>query len=122
VLDDYLAVMRALSDESRVRLILALREGELCLCQLIELLGLAPSTVSKHMTILHQAKLVTRRKEGRWHYYRLPGRDAAPMVRKALRWTLDALADEPGIERDAKALCCVRKKDRKELAACYNVS
>jgi len=45
--------------------------GELCACQIIEMLGLAPSTVSKHMSILRQAGLVETRKEGRWIYYRL---------------------------------------------------
>jgi ArsR family transcriptional regulator, arsenate/arsenite/antimonite-responsive transcriptional repressor len=45
----------------------------LCLSQIIELLGLAPSTVSKHMAILHQAGLAETRKDGRWIYYRLAG-------------------------------------------------
>jgi ArsR family transcriptional regulator len=47
-------------------------DGELCVCQLIKMLGLAPSTVSKHMSILRQARLVQARKEGKWMYYRFP--------------------------------------------------
>ncbi len=73
---DLVNVARALADESRVRALLALRGGELCLCQIIELLGLAPSTVSKHMDVLFRAGLVERRKEGRWHYFQLAGRPA----------------------------------------------
>src|SRR3972149_9935915 len=80
---DFMAVTKALADENRVRLLLALRKRELCLCQLIELVQLAPSTVSKHMSILKEAGLVDCRKEGRWMYYRLPGSDAAAVVRKA---------------------------------------
>ena len=68
---EFIDINKALSDESRVRALLALRDQELCVCQLIELLGLAPSTVSKHMTILKQAGLVEGRKDGRWIYYRL---------------------------------------------------
>jgi ArsR family transcriptional regulator, arsenate/arsenite/antimonite-responsive transcriptional repressor len=43
---EFMNIVRALADENRVRALLSLREGELCLCQIIEFLGLAPSTVS----------------------------------------------------------------------------
>src|SRR5688500_8554417 len=72
MLEEFIAITNALADENRVRALLALRGGELCLCQGIEWLGLAPSTVTKHMSILRQAGLVQARKEGRWMYYRLP--------------------------------------------------
>ena len=71
---EFMAAAKALADENRVRVLLFLRGGkELCLCQIVEMLGLAPSTVSKHMAVLYQAGLVESRKEGRWIYYRLPG-------------------------------------------------
>jgi DNA-binding transcriptional ArsR family regulator len=54
--------------------------GELCVCQIIELLGLVPSTVSKHMSILKQAGLVENRKEARWMYYRLPKKEAQTRI------------------------------------------
>jgi ArsR family transcriptional regulator len=115
----FIAIAKALSDETRVRALLSLREGELCLCQVIELLRLAPSTVSKHMDLLHKAGLVERRKDGRWHYFRLAGKGSAPEVRKTLRWVLEALGGERTLKEDARALCCVRKKDREEVSACY---
>ncbi|MCH7885562.1 MAG: winged helix-turn-helix transcriptional regulator [Planctomycetes bacterium] len=46
---DFLAVAKALADRNRVRALIALKRGKLCVCQIIELLGLAPSTVSKPM-------------------------------------------------------------------------
>ena len=55
---DLLAVTKALSDENRLRIVLALHGRELCLCQIVELLGLATSTVSRHASILQQARLV----------------------------------------------------------------
>jgi DNA-binding transcriptional ArsR family regulator len=73
-----------LSDESRVRTLLALRKGELCVCQIKELFGLAPSTVSKHLSILFQAGLAESRKEGRWIYYSLPGKSAPVAVREVM--------------------------------------
>ncbi|MHC4156850.1 MAG: ArsR/SmtB family transcription factor [Planctomycetota bacterium] len=60
---DFTSIAKALSDENRVRALMMLSEGELCVCQLIEMLALAPSTVSKHMSILFQAGLVNARKQ-----------------------------------------------------------
>ena len=74
---DLMAVIKALADENRVRILMALGPKELCVCQIVELLGLAPSTVSKHMAILKQARLVDSRKEGRWMFYRLAEEDAS---------------------------------------------
>jgi len=118
----FLTITKALSDETRVRALLALRGGELCLCQVIELLQLSPSTVSKHMDLLYQAGLVTRRKEGRWHYFALAGREGAPEARQALRWALEALADSPVAEADGRKLCGVRKMALQEVCTCYQES
>ncbi len=74
-----LQVFGALSDENRVRMLFALRHGELCVCQLIELMGLSPSTVSKHLSILRDAGLLDSRKEGRWVYYRLANQTILPI-------------------------------------------
>lgn len=116
---DFVTIAKALGDENRTRALMLLADGELCLCQIIEVLGVSPSTASKHMTILQQAGLVRRRKDGRWHYYRLAGRDASPVVRQAIRWTLKSLENDKTILADARSICCVRKKDRQELASCY---
>lgn len=118
-MQQFMAITRALSDEARVRILLSLREGELCLCQVVEVLKLAPSTVSKHVERLRQAGLIDMRKEGRWHYYRLAGADAPAPVRDAIRWVLESLHTEKLIIADAAKLCCVRETDRKELASCY---
>ena len=111
----FLAVTKALSDANRVRMLLSLRGRELCVCQIIELFRLAPSTVSKHMWILSQARLVERRKEGRWMYYRQAGRDAPVPARAALRWVQQTLAEDPQTRRDAKRLEAILKIDPEVL-------
>ncbi|MBP7937641.1 MAG: winged helix-turn-helix transcriptional regulator [Phycisphaerae bacterium] len=116
---EFLNITKALSDEMRVRALLALRDGELCLCQIIELLDLAPATVSKHMDLLVQAGLVERRKDGRWCYFRLASGPARPVVRRALEWALGVLANDPAIRRDLGVLKKVRCMDLRELSACY---
>ena len=70
-MEKFISVAKALCDTHRVRALLALRNGELCVCQIIELMNLAPSTVSKHMSVLKVAGLVQSRKDGRWIYYRM---------------------------------------------------
>ncbi len=118
-----MSIVKALADASRVRSLLLLRGGELCVCQIIEMLGLAPSTVSKHMNILRQAGLVESRKEGRWIYYRLPGGKAPAAVRGAVKWVQDALSADPRITADTKSLGRLRKRPREDLSArCYGKS
>lgn len=113
------AILKALDNEHRLRILMSLRDGEVCLCQLIEVLGLAPSTVSRHVDLLRQAGLVQMRKEGRWHHYRLTGRDASPVAREAIRWVSKALEHEPGINADLARLRSVCAADPEEWTACY---
>ncbi len=112
---DFMNITKALADENRVRTLLALRKGELCVCQITELFGLAPSTVSKHLSILFQAGLVESRKDGRWIYYQLPGRKAPVVVREALDWIENALADDSHALEDNQQLKRILKQDPADL-------
>jgi len=114
-LRETMAITKALSDENRVRMLLALRDGELCVCQITELFGLAASTISKHLSILYQAGLVDSRKEGRWIYYSLPGKGSAAPLREVTRWIHGAVADDARITVDAARLKKVMAMDPVEL-------
>jgi DNA-binding transcriptional ArsR family regulator len=92
-----------------------LRNGELCVCQITGLFGLAPSTVSKHLSILFQAGLVESRKDGRWIYYQLPGKNAPVVIREAIDWIEKALTDNPQVMDDNKRLKSILKQDPAEL-------
>ena len=113
------ALAKALSDQNRVRALLALQNRELCVCQIIELLGFAPSTVSKHMTTLKQAQLVEGRKEGRWMYYRLAGKKAPQVSRDAILWTCKHLAQTREIQDDARQLKKILRHDPEKLCRRY---
>ncbi|MHC4956674.1 MAG: ArsR/SmtB family transcription factor [Planctomycetota bacterium] len=117
-LTPFLAVHRALADRSRVRALNLLTHGELCLCELIQVLGLAPSTVSKHMTELSTAGLVVRRKEGRWQFYRLPAKGASAHVRESVR-LLRRLQKDPQLESDVKMLRKVKQMEPGQVTGCY---
>jgi ArsR family transcriptional regulator len=101
---ELIRITKALADPNRVRILLALRKQELCVCQIIELFQLAPSTVSKHLSILNHAGLVTPRKTERWVFYRLPGKEASVAIREAIDWIHKSLADTPEAETDRKKL------------------
>ena len=73
-----LAALSTLSDETRHAIVryLAAADGALCVCELSPLLDVSDSAVSHALSDLHDAGLVTRRKEGTWRYYDTTGRAA----------------------------------------------
>ena len=110
---EFMTVMKALGDTNRVRVLCALQGRELCVCQIIEMLGLAPSTVSKHLSILRQARLLEDRKEGRWMYYRHPDRPDA-LVKKVLSLLKASLADDEQMQADlnqVEKIMCIEKEE-----------
>jgi ArsR family transcriptional regulator, arsenate/arsenite/antimonite-responsive transcriptional repressor len=118
IIDEFTGLTKALADGQRVRALRYLCEGEMCLCQLIEMLGLAPSTVSKHMSILHQAGLVESRKEGRWMYYRLAESQGDAKLAGTIRWLREYLEAEP-MGEELKRLREIRQRKRESLCSHY---
>jgi ArsR family transcriptional regulator, arsenate/arsenite/antimonite-responsive transcriptional repressor len=73
---DLISLGQAIVDPTRVRIIAALRRGELCVCELVDALEISQSTLSTHLKVLRQTDMVTTRKEGRWIYYSLTDQKA----------------------------------------------
>lgn len=116
-----LHITKAMADGNRMRVIAALmHRDELCVCQIVEMLGLAAATVSRHMSILQNARLVRNRKDGRWVYYRL----GEPFPELLREWLRESLSDSPEINADralletiiacAPKVLCKQQKKRKE--------
>ncbi|MBT8041602.1 MAG: metalloregulator ArsR/SmtB family transcription factor [Pontiella sp.] len=118
MIQQFINTTKALSDSNRVRTLAAMRDRELCVCRIVELLQLAPSTVSKHLSILKQAGLIEGRKEGRWMHYRLPD-DRSSDGWKALDWVFQSLENVKEIEADQKRLKQILKIDLNELTQIY---
>jgi len=99
-------VFKTLADPTRLRILRLLAEHELAVQELMEVLGMAQSRVSRHLGILREAGLLLDRREGTWSLYRFeppaPGawRDAWALAREALE-------AEPQTERDLAALAQV---------------
>jgi len=112
---EVLNIAKALSDQNRLRALMLLEKQPLCVCQIIELLALAPSTVSKHMSILRQAYLVEGQKDSRWMHYRLAGAESPDYAKTVVRQILGVLRDDPKIKEDRKQLDKVLKMDMEKL-------
>ena len=68
-------MFKALGDEVRLKLLYLVRDEEVCVCDLMDIMGMAQGTLSHHLNVLLQSGLVTARKQGRWNYYQ-----ATPMA------------------------------------------
>ena len=68
-MDQYVALFKALSDPTRMRIMVLLAEKELCVCQLEDALSLSQVKVSRHLNVLRHARLVNSRRDGLWMYY-----------------------------------------------------
>ena len=106
---------KALADETRLRILMALRLSELCVCQIIELFELAPSTISKHLAVLKDAALITSRKKGRWIYYQLNQEGKDKSIAGTLTHLDNLMTANSQIKRDARKLQKILKLDPETL-------
>lgn len=117
---DYLiSVFKALSDPNRLRALLVLQDRELCVCQIVEMLGFAPSTVSKHMSILKNAGLVETEKKGRWVHYRKAD-TGNPVIEQLLQSLPELLRQEDQVQNDDIALSRIMALDPETLCKMQN--
>ena len=105
----YETVMKAVADPTRVRILKMLEGGELCVCQIIAVLALSPSTISKHLFLLKSAGLVNDRKEKKWVHYSLDLENADAYVAGILRELSGWLVRDSVIVKDRVRLADARK-------------
>lgn len=92
--------LKAAGDPTRTRILKLLEASDLCVCQIQALLGMAPSTVSKHLAILKTAGFVVDRRDGKWVFYTQATDKGNPYVagvRSLLKGRLDR---DPRIRAD----------------------
>ena len=98
-------VFHALSDETRLRILERLRDGERCVCELTDVLGAAQSRLSFHLKTLKDAGLVRDRREGRWSHYAI-NPDALAPIRDALEQLQAPPRRGAGSRDDCWKGCC----------------
>lgn len=95
-------IFKAVSDGTRLRILCLLEPGSLCVCNIVEVLELAQSTVSKHLSILKNAGLVADSKSGRWSHYELIKKKKE--VSSVLDLVFSSTRGDPRIRRDRRKL------------------
>lgn len=117
LLENFELVAKAIADPSRIRILKLLEPGELCVCQITTVLGLAPATVSKHLAALKAAGLVQLRRDGRWAYYRRAERAFNAHAPAFLELLEGALAADPTVVEDRRLLALVNAVPLQALCA-----
>jgi ArsR family transcriptional regulator, arsenate/arsenite/antimonite-responsive transcriptional repressor len=108
---EFIKVMKALSDPNRVKLLKMLQTRMMCVCEVQAALGIAQPTVSKHLKLLEDAGLVSRKKEGLWVNYSLTDGSRSPYAATLLGNLKHWLADDPGIRQLLKKGETIRRED-----------
>ncbi len=114
-------IFKALSDETRLRIVKLLEHGELCVCDIVAAFEMSQPKVSFHLAALKSAGLVKDRKEGKWMHYRI---DDSDLFRRLLILSVTEKVPEETIRKDRTRLeefmktkdgaplgnvCCARK-------------
>lgn len=121
---DLTLAAKAFADPTRVRVLAALRPGELCVCELADSLTVTQSTLSTHLRVIRDAGLVSARKQGKWMYYAIaPG--AGRLVAMLFDYFAVSLKQDKALVKDGQRLqrrlamrdhgaCCVGFADSKK--------
>ena len=107
--EKYVELFKALSDETRLRLVVLLYKRELCVCQIEAALGISQTKASRHLAILRRAGLLKARRDGLWIYYTLgePGSKVEAALFQSLSESM--CADLSSMEDLAKKKTCGAK-------------
>ncbi len=113
-------IFKALSDETRLRIVKLLEKGELCVCDIVAALDIIQPKASFHLGVLWEAGLIKDRKQGKWIHYSL---NEADLFRRMLMVSVCEKADGKLVAEDRKRLdrfmaakrpapCCPPKKKK----------
>lgn len=107
-------ITKAMSDKNRVRIIMAIANSPMCVVQLTSLLNLAPSTTSKHVSVLQQAKIIESVRRGKWVFYVLVSEKKNPLIgdllsflEKGTKKSAEILEDKKNIKKILSEYCDV---------------
>jgi len=102
-------IFRALSDRTRLRILNLLREGEMCVGDLVEVLQVPQPTASRHLAYLRRFDLVEVRKNGQWAFYSLAS-DPASIHNRILHLIAPQLDDDTEFAVDHERAAILRKE------------
>jgi ArsR family transcriptional regulator len=114
MIEEKTKIFKALSDPNRLRILKMLQTKSLCVCEITDVLQLATSTVSKHLSILKSTGFIIETKDGKWVNYLINPRPSDARISSVLS-TLDFwISDDQMIISDKQK---VQKVDRNEVCS-----
>lgn len=102
MLDNNVTLFKALSDPNRLRILKMLQFRDLCVCEITDILELAPSTVSKHLSLLRESGFIIEEKDGKWVNYGINRRPSDPVLASLISMMHVWLEDVDTIKNDKK--------------------
>ncbi len=111
-MEEVLSMFKAFSDPARIRIVMVLRSQELCLCNLQEILGLSPSTVSRHVSILKREGFLASRKNGKWTYFSLMPLRTGTRQSNLLSCISGSLENDPTVKNDMMKAKELKQKEK----------
>ncbi len=105
-------MFKALSDETRLRVYLLLLQGELCVCELVNILNMEQSRISHSVRILKEAGLVVNRREGKWIIYSVNPETENNRITQGLKYELELS------KQDLKNITKCKKEKIREKFKC----
>lgn len=110
-MQEFVNVMKAMSDPGRVKILKMLQRKFMCVCEIREALGLAQPTVSKHLKLLQEAGLITSEKDGLWVNYMLTDGQQSPYAACMLGSLRHWLENDPEIFELMMRMPQIRRED-----------
>jgi ArsR family transcriptional regulator len=109
-LDKQADIFKALSDKSRLRILKMLQKKSLCVCEITEILQLAASTVSNHLSILRESGLIIDEKDKKWINYKINPDPENHEVASALMSLHLLLEDDEAVKKDRELIKTVSRE------------
>lgn len=116
-LNDVLTIYKALSDETRLKILKLLENGELCVCDLVAAFDTVQPKISFHLSILKEAELIKDRRHGKWSYYSIKDDDL--FKRLLILSTTERITDSDiAIEKERLEKFLEEKANKKNIRIC----
>jgi ArsR family transcriptional regulator len=112
-MQELLNIFKALSDETRLKILKIIEKGEICVCDLVSVLDMSQPKISFHLNVLKEARLISDRKQGKWVHYSINDSD---MFRRFLVLSVMEKISDESVKKELARL--VKIKDMKNKKEC----
>jgi ArsR family transcriptional regulator, arsenate/arsenite/antimonite-responsive transcriptional repressor len=110
-MNNFIRVMKALSDKNRIKILKMLQNRSMCVCEIQEALKISQPAVSKHLKLLEDAGLVDFKKDGLWVNYHLSDGGSSAYAASLLGNLKHWMTEDPEVKELVERLPQIRRED-----------